>query len=109
MGDDVGTDSRDRFETWWRSRFAERETVDTGFGWDCWQACEADALEQRDGETLIDFRLRTNPEYRRLFIKESNELAGADALERAAELVTSADGEMLTHHEVAAAILKLKQ
>ncbi len=35
--------------------------------------------------------------------------AEADALERAAELVTSADGEMLTHHEVAAAIRELKQ
>ncbi len=41
-----GTDSRARFEAFWRSRFAEPKTVATGFGWDCWQACEADALER---------------------------------------------------------------
>ncbi len=72
MGDDVGIDSRARFEA-----YCERDPTDGGpvqfdGAWRRWQAAEADALE------------------------------------RAAALVNSADGEMLTHREVAAAIRELK-
>ncbi len=45
MGDDVGIDSRERFEAWWESTGSTSEMERS----DCrraWQACEADALER---------------------------------------------------------------
>ncbi len=48
MSDDVGIDSRDRFEVWRDNAYSSvpMDDFETEVGWSAWQAAEADALER---------------------------------------------------------------